>query len=308
VKVTHTFCQKYFIFFKFLNILVIFIEECVIRLLQGIIDMHVHAAPDIYPRKCDEIELVREMKFYDMRGVLLKSHHTLTADRAWLIRKIEPDFKVFGSLTLNIPATGGLNPQAVETAIKFGAKEIWMPTISSAHHLRYEGKDPVKGIRILTEKNELVSEVIEILNLIAEANVILGTGHLSIEESRVLVAVAKKMGVKKILVTHPEWELVNMPIEVQIELAKEGAFMEHCYYATTTLGGGLNPQEIARQIKAVGAEHCVMATDLGQKLNPSPVDGMMEFIESMMKYGISKEEIETMTKKNPAKLLDLSTK
>jgi hypothetical protein len=204
-----------------------------------------------------------------------------------------------------MPATGGLNPQAVETAIKFGAREIWMPTISSAHHLRYEGKDPGKGLTILTKNGELISEVVEILNLIADANIILGTGHLSVQECQVLTSTAKKLGVKKIIVTHPEWKLVNMPIEVQIELAKKGAFIEHCYYATTKLGGGLDLCEIARQIKAVGAGQCIMATDLGQKSNPSPIDGMGKYVKNMMKYGISKEEIELMTKKNPMKLLNL---
>lgn len=267
--------------------------------------MHVHAAPDIIPRKLDEIELVREMKSVGMRGVLLKSHHALTADRAWLIRKIEPDFEVFGSLTLNIPVTGGLNPQAVETAIKFGAKEIWMPTISSANHLRYIGKDPSKGLTILTKSGELLHEVIEILNLIADADIILGTGHLSIDECRALVTAACEIGIKKILVTHPEWELINMPVKDQIELSKRGAFMEHCYYATTSLGGRLDPREIAAQIKAVGTEHCVMATDFGHKSIPSPIEGMKEYIENMMKYCISTREIEKMTKENPSYLLDL---
>lgn len=274
-------------------------------LLQGIIDMHVHGAPDVIPRRLNEIELVREMKSAGMRGVLLKSHHTLTADRAWLIRKIEPAFEVFGSLTLNIPAAGGLNLQAVETAIKLGAKEIWMPTISSSHHLRYEGKDPRKGLTIMTKSGELISEAIEILNLVAHADIILGTGHLSVGECRALVITAKEVGVKKILVTHPEWRLVNMPTQVQVELAKKGAFMEHCYYATTTLGGELDPRKIAEQIKAVGSEHCVMATDFGHELIPSPIQGMKEYIEEMMKYGISEEEIRKMTKETPAKLLNL---
>jgi len=268
--------------------------------------MHVHAAPDIIPRRLDEIELVREMKSVGMRGVLLKSHHALTADRAWLIRKIEPDFEVFGSLTLNIPVTGGLNPQAVETAIKFGAKEIWMPTISSMNHLRHMGEDPSKGLTVLTKSGELLDEVVEILNLVADADIILGTGHLSIDECRTLVTAAHGVGVRKILVTHPEWKVVNMPVKIQVELSEKGAFMEHCYYATTSLGGRLDPREIAAQIKAVGFEHCLMATDFGHKSIPSPIDGMKEYIENMMKCGISVEEIERMTKENPSNLLNLS--
>lgn len=267
--------------------------------------MHVHAAPDLIPRRLDAMQLVRRMKSVGMRGAILKSHYTPTTDIAWLIRKIEPDFEVFGSLTLNLPSTGGLNPQAVEIAIKLGAKEIWMPTISSSHHLRFEGKDPSRGLTILRKDGELVSEAVEILNLIADANIVLGTGHLSFRESQILVSYANEIGVKKILVTHPEWRLVNMPIEVQIELARKGAFMEHCYYATTKLGGGLDPMEIAGQIKAVGAQQCIMATDFGHELIPNPIDGMKDYVENMTKSGVSKEEIDKMTRKNPAGLLNL---
>ncbi len=273
--------------------------------LQGIIDMHVHSAPDIFPRKLDGIDLVKKMKSVGIGGVLLKSHHTLTADMAWLIRKIEPDFEVHGSVTLNIPATGGLNPQAVETAIKLGAKEVWMPTISSAHHMRYEGNDPSKGLTILNKNGEMIPEVVEILNMIADADIILGTGHLSVDECTELVDTARRIGVKKILITHPEWEMIKTPVEVQVELARKGAFLEHCHYATTELGGKLNPREIALQIRAVGAEHCVMATDHGHKLISDPIDGMRDYIEEMMKCGISEREIEKMTKENPRQLLGI---
>ena len=245
------------------------------------------------------------MRLVGMKGVLLKSHHTLTSDRAWLVRQIEPNFEVFGSQVLNIPSTGGLNPAAVETAIGFGAKEIFMPTISAAHFLRYKGEDPRKGITILRKNGGLLPEVLQILDLIADANIILGTGHLSVDECRELVDVARKTGVRKILVTHPEWKPTRMPIEVQAELAGKGAMMEHCHYATTTIGGELDPQEIAAQIRAVGAEHCVMATDHGNKLIPDPIEGMNTYVEEMTKAGISMTEIEKMTKENPKMLLGI---
>jgi imidazolonepropionase-like amidohydrolase len=48
-----------------------------------------------------------------------------------------------------------------------------------------------------------------------------------------------------------------------------------------------------------------MSTDLGQIWNPLPVEGMRMFIVTLIKYGISEEEIILMAKKNPAKLLGL---
>ncbi len=273
------------------------------EVLKDVIDIHIHAAPDVFPRRLDELEVVRQAKSVAMSGVLLKSHHALTADRAWLISKIESGINVYGSLVLNYPSAGGLNAEAVDTAIKLGAREIFMPTVSAANHLQHEGKDPAKGIRAITSKGELRPEIFPILDLIAKADIILATGHLSVGESEVLVDEATQRGMKKILVTHPEWKLVNMPVEVQKKLADKGALMEHCLYATTQLGGLLNPEEIARQIRAVGPESCIMSTDFGQKVNPLPIDGMVSYIELMRKHGISSEAIDVMTKENPKKAL-----
>lgn len=274
--------------------------------LKGVIDMHVHASPDVYPRKWNELELVRKAKSAGMKGVLLKSHHTLTADRGWLLRKMVRKINIFGGLVLNLPSCGGLNPKAVETAIKFGAKEIWMPTISANHHIsnKKEG-DTKQGITISTGNGKVPTNLMDILELIATNDIILGTGHLSPQESKVLVKLAKDHGVEKILVTHPEWELVSMPIKLQRDLVRKNAMIEHCYYATTGKGGSLNIQKIANQIKYVGAENCIISTDLGQANNPSPIRGMKDYIKALMKYGISEREINIMTKKNPSKLLEL---
>jgi len=62
---------------------------------------------------------------------------------------------------------------------------------------------------------------------------------------------------------------------------------------------------MAKSIKRVGAERCVMATDLGQFSSPNPIEGLRQFIEIMILCGISEKEIEIMTKKNPARLLGL---
>ena len=275
------------------------------NLLKGVVDMHLHGAPDLVPRKLDEIALAERAKAAGMKAILLKCHYALTADRAWLISKIVKGIKVFGSLALNLPVTGGFNPQAVLIAVGFGAKEIWMPTISAVNHIKYEGKDPKEGISVLSKTGEVSESVVEILNIIAEANIILGTGHISPLESETLIKTARSLGVRKILITHPEWKPTSMPIDLQVELAKEGAIMEHCFYATTGLGGKLSPREIAVQIKKVGAKHCIMATDLGQRANQNPVSGMETYIKGMMAQGISPEEIDLMTKKNPAELLGL---
>ena len=87
--------------------------------LEGIADLHVHTAPDVRPRRMDDIELAQEATAVGMRAVLLKSHHTLTADRATIAEKHVGGVRVFGGLALN-HAVGGMNPAAAEAAVRWG--------------------------------------------------------------------------------------------------------------------------------------------------------------------------------------------
>ena len=57
----------------------------------------------------------------------------------------ETNFTMFVSVTLN-KVIGGINPLAVETALKLGAKVVWLPTQSAKNHLHKTGKDPSIGI------------------------------------------------------------------------------------------------------------------------------------------------------------------
>jgi predicted metal-dependent phosphotriesterase family hydrolase len=48
-----------------------------------------------------------------------------------------------------------------------------------------------------------------------------------------------------------------------------------------------------------------MATDLGQVINPSPIEGMRRFIAGMTELGFNQKEIDRMAKENPSFLLQL---
>jgi hypothetical protein len=290
------------------------------ELMHGVCELHVHASPDLSLRPFTEAELARQARDAGYRAILFKSHHTINADRAQIVSKMVPGIEVFGGIVLNY-SVGGINPYAVEAAIGFGAKEVWMPTLHAANHIRVIGipgyprhvqvgtlrrqRRDVKGITILTSEGNLIPEMNEVLELIADANIILGTSHLSLEEIFALVDGARRAGVKKIVVTHPGWEATDWPLESLVKLVERGALLEYCYNACMPYGNRLDPRRIAEGIKRVGAEHCVLATDFGQPYNPNPIDGMRQFIKVMQGLGISNGEIDIMVRKNPARLLDL---
>jgi hypothetical protein len=284
------------------------------ELMEGAIDLHLHASPDLHARILDETEIAREARDAGMRGFLSKCHYAVNSDRMYYVSKAVGGIEAFGGVVLNTPV-GGLNPSAVEVAIKFGGKAVWMPSIFSDAHIQHFGgtypslpcpvRMPARGISVLDEEGNLLSVVTEILEMIAEADIILSTSHLSMKEQRKLIQKARRTGVGKILITHPHNEVPNLTLEEQVELVEMGAILEHCFVPVMPMFANTRIDNIIEVINRVGPENCVMATDFGQTFNPSPAEGLRMFIGSLLNKGISPDAIEIMVKKNPARLLGL---
>jgi len=286
--------------------------------LVGTIDMHVHAGPDTASRSVNDFELAQKAKELGMRGVVTKNHEFITNDRAYLVRQIIPGIEVFGGITLN-ESVGGINPEAVDLMIKFTGgcgKIVWLPTHGSANHKSFFAKkDDAGGIRVIDASGSVVPELRKVLKLIAKADIIFATGHVSGKEILASVKAAKQEGVRKVLVTHAMQSPGELSIDDLKRCVEAGAFIEHCYLTylmgpQAALGWmkgwkHIPIEEFAKAIKEVGAENCVIATDLGQYMNPIPADGMKEFILALMSKGITQEQINLMAKKNPARLLGL---
>ncbi len=295
------------------------------EILDGVTDIHVHAAPCLFEKLFDEIDMARQMRDVGYKGVLFKQH-LLGANRIPLVRKVVHGIEIFGGITLN-HFVGGLNPHAVEAAIAFGAKEVKMPNIHSKYHIKRMGAPTyttikptlkakprrIEGITVLDEKGEIKPEVYEILDLVAESDIILSTGHLSPEESLKLIKAARSSGVKKIVVTHANWgeggvwpplfPSNGIPLEIQMKMAGEGAFIEYCYATGST---SLKQQEYtANGIRKIGASKIILSTDAGTGRKIHPIEAFRIFIRAMETQGVPRKDIEVMTKNNPAKVLGI---
>src|ERR1700735_5443362 len=111
--------------------------------LAGVIDIHVHCAPDSTPRSIDAIDIARLAKSRGMRALVLKNHYEPTASLAYVVRKEVPGIEVFGGIDLNL-SVGGMNPSAVEhmAAITGGyGRFVWMSTYDSEAQVRYNKED-----------------------------------------------------------------------------------------------------------------------------------------------------------------------
>lgn len=276
-------------------------------LVRGSIDMHVHHGPDAHiRRRLDALQAAIQAEEAGMRAIVLKSHDYPTAPLAHIVSQSVRNLTVFGSLSLDF-AIGGLNPSAVETSALLGAKVVWMPTFSSANDREKRGLGG-GGISILGEKGEIVPAVQQILDIVKSHDMVLATGHVSVAEAFALVDEARRKGITKIVVTHPLEARVGatLSIEEQRQMAEKGAFIEHCFICTMPLGERLDPMIIVEAVRAVGAEHCILSTDLGQDWNPPPAEGMRMMVGTLLRRGLSVKEMELMIKVNPAKLLGLT--
>jgi hypothetical protein len=289
-----------------------------LELMQGAIDLHIHSSPSLFPRLVDHVEAAEGCRTMGMKAVVLKEHHGYTSDRMYFVRKLVSGIEVYGGVVLN-NAVGGINPFAAEAAIELGAKIVWFPTLSAKNHLDQMGTPDFGGslrqktksritekpISILDEKGHLIPEVYDVIDLIADHDLMLATGHLSIPEAKRLVKAARERKVNRLYVNHPEY-IVNGTIEDQKELADLGAFIEHLaifMYPMWPTKAGING--IVEMINAVGPERTVIATDLGQVHNPPPCEGLRMFIRVLLEKGLSKESIKKMVQDNPAYLLNL---
>src|SRR4030042_5668721 len=259
--------------------------------LKGAIDLHFHAGPDVRERKLTYLEAAVQAEAAGMKAILIKSHSTITADIASLIQPLVRKILIFGGIALNYPL-GGLNPMAVETALKLGAKQIWMPTLHAANQYRYEKKRG--GITILNRERDLKKEVMGILEIVSRYDVILSTGHLSQNESIRLIEEARKRGIKKILVTHPDHFFIQMPGEVQRGLAQEGIFFDRCFPTERT--SPLTMEEMAKRIREVGVDSSILTSDFGQPENPFPVEGLKIYIQQLLRFGFTDQEIDLMVR------------
>ena len=273
--------------------------------LKGVIDIHVHADPDSVPRSIDAIDLARMAKDRGMRALVLKSHWEPTASMAYLVRKVVPGIEIFGGIDLN-RSVGGVNATAVErmASIKGGwGRVVWMPTFDSENQVRYSKEN--RPFVPVAKNGQLLPEVKEVIAVVAKRRLTLETGHSSPAECLAIVREARRQGVEHIAVTHAMLPPVGMSIPQMQEAAKDGAYLEFVYNALIGPNKALSVADYVKAIRAVGPQHCILSSDLGQADNPLHPDGLAAFFKALADAGIPASDIVTMSQVNPAKLLGL---
>ncbi|MDR3280755.1 MAG: DUF6282 family protein [Synergistaceae bacterium] len=290
-------------------------------IITGAYDMHVHAGPDVLPRKSDCLEFADIMSKAGMAGFVSKNHYFTTSPWAKIANSRNPGFKVIGSITLN-NTVGGMNPFAVDIAGRDGAKVVWFPTIDTLTcineaELMPEGKRPywvsvllelkadgmrVSPVNVVDENGKVLPEVIDVLDVIAKHEMILCTGHITVKEAFAVIKAAHERHVDRIICTHCDSPLAFFEIEQQLELVnKYGVYMEHCLNGCTT--GKVTWEVCLEQIKKIGYDHVLLSTDLGQVGRQDPNEGLEFFAKWLLENGATENEVRKTIVDNPKKLL-----
>ena len=293
-----------------------------IELLKGSVDNHIHCCPHINKRSTNIFEVIKKAEQLKMHAVGLMDNFSNTSGYASLVKKYLPKLKlkVFGGLIME-PPSGGVSYENAKISLNYsyfqndGAKFISFPTHHTRHIAKLEKrkKNYIKNCFHVPDTGP-TQETMKILELIAQKNIVMNTGHLSAKETINLVKYAKKIGVKKILIPSNTFDLTTIT-----KLKKFRPKFEFSYFfiskATdiplTHVDGekhkiqGTNEKLLKILIKTAGPKNVILSSDCGVSILPKPHIGFSNFINHIQKLGFSKKEIEYMIKINPKKLFNL---
>lgn len=117
---------------------------------------------------------------------------------------------------------------------------------------------------------------------------------------------ARKIGVQRIVITHPEYHIVGMTLSQQKQIVRDyGVYLEREYAQPVGNYFFCNLSSNLEAIQAIGADHIILATDSGQVNTPFWQDAVQESIDYYRSAGISESDLRTMMIMNPAKMLGL---
>jgi hypothetical protein len=291
------------------------------RLLEGAIDTHCHGYPEIsfeVKMRTEDLEAFRLAAEAKMKGIVLKSHMWPTIGRVYQMKDKIKGIEVWSSITLNT-SSGGFSPWVTESALKQGVKVIWLPTWSARNDLQRGGFSrlmkpwlptlnrikPEDGLSVFNSSGELDQNVKEILALAKDYDVAIFTGHISPQESLAVAREAKKMGFKKLLLSHPDSNSVGATMEQVKEMAEMGFFIETTFLGLMPAFWRISLKDICQRIREVGARRWVLSTDTFFEWSAPPSEMMRMFIASVLSCGMSADEVDLMVRKNPSELLNL---
>jgi Family of unknown function (DUF6282) len=282
--------------------------------LEGAVDLHVHFAPSFFERWGDGLDLARACEQARMAGVLLKAHEGSTVAAAAVLDRLFPTLRVFGGVVLN-RYVGGINPAAVEAALRLGGRCVWFPTMDADAHARAFGStgaypsqrggiESPHGIRLLDDDGEVVAEAREVLALAAEHDALVATGHLDGSEVAALLPAAREAGSRRFLFQHPFFTVPGVSVEELEPFVEHGAVVELTYLNVSPTWRTSTVEQAAEALSRFGGDAVVVSSDAGQAHNPAPPEALRSFAQALREHGVAEAELVKALRDTPLRLIE----
>ncbi|MBB4661392.1 DUF6282 family protein [Conexibacter arvalis] len=296
--------------------------------IRGAFDCHVHTAPSLFERPWTAFETAEAALRQGMKGFVLKHHFQPSVAQASDVQKAYPELTVVGGVVLN-RYTGGLNPYAVESAIKMGGRVVWFPTVDAKNHFDYFGTASSydvsdagdggpqliggnkgferltsgPGITALGEDGELLPEAREIVDICVRHDVVLGTAHLGREETFAVFRYAASRRARRLLLGHALWKPLNLSLEELIEIADLGVTIEFAASISLPIPCHASPGLVVETIKAIGPERCILSSDAGAAVFPIVPEALRSYTQCLVDTGLDEDDAHRMLAVNPVRLV-----
>ncbi|QHE73287.1 DUF6282 family protein [Rhodococcus sp. WAY2] len=286
-----------------------------LELPEGVVDLYVHALPDLIERIEDDLTLAERLRAAGFRGGLHRHHFEPTASRCRFVQQVT-GFDLYGAILCN-DTVGGLNSLAVEVALAAGAKWVGLPTLSAAHHQKAvahvpeaarRGVDFAAGsIRLVTEDGRLLDSVRSIVDLADEYDVPVGVGYPSYEECVALLKAGRRSAAPFVL-TNPNWTMGLSLSEVETLLGFGNVVVEitaYSLYRAPAEQVDSMFDRLAKVARLAGDVRMVLTSDSGITKAPPAPELMRWAVAELITRGFNEARVHRMITATPAELLGL---
>ncbi len=289
------------------------------ELLAGAIDLHCHIDLELSAaerKREPETEWLPKAEAMGLRGAVLKSHWWPTVNVVpYILASVKTSVSLWSSVALN-PTAGGPSPCAIEACARLGGKVVFLPTWSArndierkgfSHRLRstYERFAELDnpGYVFTDNKGDLLPQGREIIECCKAYDLVLGSGHVSWQESLAFARAARDMGFQRLFINHPLSAFIAAPIDALQRAAELGAFVETCWNQLAP--GRMDSADLVQKLRAIGLKQVVASTDYFRPYSPNPPELLRMFLGMLHEGGLSKEEVRQVACANPARVMGL---
>jgi hypothetical protein len=284
---------------------------------DGVVDLYVHASPDLIERADDDVTLAKRLHCAGIRAAVHRHHFQSTATQCGLASQVT-GFPLYGAIVCNT-SVGGLNPAAVEVALRGGARWVGLPTLSAEHHQRAVSDVPpvarrgvefaAAPLRLVDSSGLLLDEVRAVVELADRADVPVGVGYPSLLECVALLSAGRRSSAPFVL-TNPIATMGLRPAEVELLLGLGNVVVEvtcySLYRSSAVTGLEVAVRQMQEMARTGGRERMVLSSDSGITGAPPAPELFGWALSALVEHGAAERWLHPMVTSTPAELLGIA--